>query len=133
VQLFKALAPLKVLQLERLTIDFQDLELGSPEVEALAHSLGDSINTLELTWCTLTGSFWRPLAQHFPNLQDLALGFGIETSVMDLRSFLSMRGQSNAGSLTIKIYRGDQYDTWFAELQAQIAASQLQNVHLVRF
>jgi hypothetical protein len=66
VQLFEAHAPLSAMQLERLSIDSKALELGSPEVEALAHSLGDSIKALDLWCCTLVSSFWRPLAQHFP-------------------------------------------------------------------
>jgi hypothetical protein len=119
------------MQLERVTIS-TPLELGSPEVEALAHSLGDSIKALELRGCTLLSSFWRPLAQRLPHLRRLTLGFGVETSVGDLRFFLGMRSQASPGSLTIAIKWGALHDMGFTELQGHIAALQLQNVTLLR-
>jgi hypothetical protein len=102
-------------------------------VEALVHSLGDSIKALDLWYCTLTGSFWRLLAQHLPNLQHLTLGDGVPTSVSDLSFFLGMRSQSQSGSFTIKIHEEALGDTGFAELQVHIASSQLQNVRLLRY
>jgi hypothetical protein len=132
VQLFEALAPLRVMQLQQLRI-YSPLELGSPEVEALAHSLGDGIKSLDLWYCTLTGSFWTLLAQHLPNLQHLTLGDCVPTSVSDLSFFLGMRSQSQSGSLTLIIHRWALNDTGFAELEAHIASSQLQNVRLLRY
>jgi hypothetical protein len=49
------------MQLQQLRID-SPLELGLPEVEALAQSLGDSIRYVGLFACILTSSFWMPFA-----------------------------------------------------------------------
>jgi hypothetical protein len=135
VQLFEALAPLRVLQLERLSIATNEgLELGLPEVEALAHSLGDSIKVLEFWGCTVVSSFWRPLAQRLPNLQHLQLGFDARVGVSDLSFFLGMRSQANPDSpdLTVSIGYSVLDAKAFAELQANIAAWQLHKVQLER-
>jgi hypothetical protein len=132
VQLFEALAPLRVMQLEQLDIRRIGQELGSPEVEALAHSLGDSIKSLKFEGFTLQSSFWRALVQYYPNLRQLTLGVGVQTSIADLSSFLGMRSQNGPGSLTMRISWGALNDTGFAELKAHIAATQLQDVRLLR-
>jgi hypothetical protein len=132
VQLFEALAPLRVMRLRELRIHSVELALGSPEVEALAHSLGDSIKVLKFMQCTLQSSFWRPLAQRFPHLRELILGSGVTTSVSDLSFFLTTRSQSRPGSFTIKIHEEALGHTDFAELQAHIDACQLQDVRLLR-
>jgi hypothetical protein len=131
VQLFEALAPLRVLQLEQLTI-WTPLELGSPEVEALVHSLGGSIESLTLWGCTLQSSFWRPLAQHLRKVQYLTLDRGVATNVSDLGSFLEICSQSRPGNLlNIILGRGVLPATSAADLQAQIVAGQLQDIRLV--
>jgi hypothetical protein len=131
VHLFEALAPLRVMQLERLSIR-SELELSPPEVEALAHSLGGSIKSLELRECTLVSSFWRPLAQHFPRLEDLTLGDGVKASITDLVFYLGMLSQSRPDSLCIYVNTSILDSTRLAELQAHIAAWQLQNVRLLQ-
>jgi hypothetical protein len=131
VHLFEALALLRVMHLERLSIMSQGLQLGSSEVEALAHSLGDSIKSVELAGCTLLSSFWRPLAQRLPHLQRLTLESGVGTSANDLSCFLTLSSHARPAGLTLSIRRGVLGDRGVAELQAHIAAWQLQNIRLV--
>jgi hypothetical protein len=133
VQLFEALAPLRILQLARLTIYSRALELGSPEVDALVHSLGDGVRGLEFMGCLLLSCVWGALAQRLPHLQELTLHGGVQTTVADLSSFLGLRSQAQPNSLTINMHWGVLDDAGFAELQAHIAALQLQNVRLVRY
>jgi hypothetical protein len=130
VQLFEALAPLRVMQLERLTI-FSPLQLGSPEVEALAHSLGDSTVYLKLMGCTLLSSFWGPLAQRLPHLQELTLGYGVAASVTDLVLYLSMRSPAQPDSLRIVIYKSALGEAGVAELQTRITPWQLRSIRLL--
>jgi hypothetical protein len=130
VQLFEALAPLRAIHVERLSI-YSPLELGSPEVEALAHSLGDSIVYLNFLGCTLTASCWLPLAQRFPHLQELTINSDVNTSVADLSSFLGILRQSRPDSFTLSISRGTLGNTLYAQLEAHIAAAQLQNIRLL--
>jgi hypothetical protein len=130
VQLFAALAPLRAIQLQHLRID-SPLELGLPEVEALAHSLGDSIRSVELLGCILTSSFWMPFVQQFPHLQQLRLGSEVAASAIDVSFFLTMCSQARPDNLTINISKDLLSKMGCADLQAHIAAWQLQNIHVV--
>jgi hypothetical protein len=93
-------------------------------LEALAHSLGDSISSLELERCTLLSSFWAALVHRLPKLQHLTLG-ALIASVFDLTLFLGVRSQSSPDTLTISM-RGVLQG--LEELGAVIAAWQLQNM-----
>jgi hypothetical protein len=131
VQLFEALAPLRVMKLERVSID-SPLVLGSPELEALVHSLGDSIETLYFCGCILESSFWRPLAQQLPRLQYLTLD---HDDLPDLIFFLGVLSGHRHRSLPLSISIGELAlgTARFAELEAHIAAWQLDNIHLTRY
>jgi hypothetical protein len=65
-------------------------------------------------------------------LQHLTLGHNVKASATDLVFYLGMRSQGRPVSLTIDINRCILDSTGLAELQAHMAAWQLQNVRLAR-
>jgi hypothetical protein len=95
VQLFHALAPLAAPHVTemRLNLDGQ-LQLSSAEIQALADSIGSDPPKLSLHNCSLSGTFWKALANHFPQLSSLDLCEGVRASANDIAAYLSMCSSS---------------------------------------
>jgi hypothetical protein len=88
VELLQALAPVAGRQVRKLELAVK-MQLGGAEVEAFAGSCAGSLTSLHLDSATLHDSFWRPLAQHFPNLQELCLGRDIKAGAMSVAAYLA--------------------------------------------
>jgi hypothetical protein len=87
VQLLQALAPVAGRHVTKLKLDAL-LQLGGAEAEALAGSFAGSLTSLHLDSVTLLDDFWRPLAQHFHNLQELCLLSYAKADAMSVATYL---------------------------------------------
>jgi hypothetical protein len=102
VQLLKALAPAAGRHVSKLFLDVE-MQLGQAEVDTLANLLSGSLTSLHLDSATLHDSFWRPLAQHFPNMQELCLNSGIKAAAVDVEMYLASFTSSTPRRLDIHI------------------------------
>jgi hypothetical protein len=89
VQLLQALAPVAGRHVSKLRIDV-GMQLARADVEAMASSFAGSLTSLHLDSATLLDCFWRPLVQHFPNLQELGLGRNVSANVMSVAMYLAL-------------------------------------------
>jgi hypothetical protein len=87
VQMLQALAPVAGRHVSKLVLHVK-VQLGGAEVEALANHLAGSLTSLHLDRATLHDSFWKPLAQHFPHLQELCLGSSLTANVASVAMYL---------------------------------------------
>jgi hypothetical protein len=129
VQLLQALAPVAGRHVSKLILDVR-MHLGDTEVEAIAAQLAGSVRLLFLGRATLLDSFWRPLAQHFPNLRQLCLDTGIKADAMNLAVYLAMSSASAPQGLAVHI---DEYvfrEEDSSRLKACVHAWGLENITL---
>jgi hypothetical protein len=127
LQLLQALAPVAGRHVSKLRLSVR-MQLGRAEVEALACSFAGSLTSLRLNSATLHDSFWRPLAQRFPNLQDLWLGDHITGDVTSVAMYLAMFSGCASQGLHVSIGCFNEEDAW--HLQSRVAAWGLDNIHL---
>jgi hypothetical protein len=102
VQLLQALAPVAGGHVSKLKLCCK-MQLGQDEAEALAGSIADSLIPLHLDWATVHDSFWKPLAQRFPNLQELCLDSGLKADVISVATYLAMFSAGASQQLRARI------------------------------
>jgi hypothetical protein len=130
LQLLRALAPVAGRHVTKLRLE-APMQLGQAEVEAIASSFAGSLTSLHLRSATLHDSFWKPLAQHFPNLQELLLEVGIKADVMSVAMYLAMVScRQSASHQRLHADIGCFYESDATHLQACVAAWGLENIHL---
>jgi hypothetical protein len=131
VQLFQALAPLGGPHVTEIEVCLEgQLELGSAEVQALASSIGGSLQKLRLYRCTLLSTFWKALAHHFPQLSSLDLPGGIQAGVGDITMYLAMRSSSSPQPMRLDISPEVLHEESQKWLEEVFGAWQLPNVTL---
>jgi hypothetical protein len=104
LQLLQALAPLGgVTRVTKFDLHFSHHRFpwGAPEVQALGHSLGDSIQTLVLSNCSLSAGFWSSLLRHIPDLSEIQLRSLVSFKVHDLAIYLSRRPADRPLSISL--------------------------------
>jgi hypothetical protein len=106
------------------------MKLGQAEVEALASSFAGSLTSLHLGSAKLRATFWRPLAQHFPNLQQLCLEKCVTAKPRDLAEYLAMSSRSAPPGLDVKIAPNILTQQASAWLKARVDAQGLQHIRL---
>jgi hypothetical protein len=127
VQLLQALAPVAGRHVSRLVL-WIDTELGAAEAEAIAGSFAGGLTYLSLISSTLLDSFWRPLAERFPSLQELYLDFLIQANAMSVATYLVMFSccASHVLDVSINCFREEEA----ARLQSCVDAWGRENIHL---
>jgi hypothetical protein len=68
-----------------------DFQMGRPEVEAIARTLGTSLTRLSVWKGTLAPGFWAAVDQHLPGLQSVYVGDSVMLAVSDLSLFCGAR------------------------------------------
>jgi hypothetical protein len=129
LQLLQALAPVAGRHVSKLFLDLK-MDLGQAEVEALADALAGSLTHLHLNSATLHATFWRSLAQHFPNLQELYLDSNLRAAAMDLAVYLAMlssKGQPTP-DIKVEVFMFREKDE--RHLKACVAAWGLQDINM---
>jgi hypothetical protein len=127
VQLLDALAPVAGRHVRELRLGVR-VQLGGAEVEALAASFAGSLKSLHLDSATLLDSFWTPLAQRFPNLQQLCLGRDIKAGVTSLAMYLATFSCSASHVLDVSIECFGEEEA--EQLQSSADAWSLENIRL---
>jgi hypothetical protein len=127
VQLLQALAPVAGKHVKKLRLCVS-MQLGQAEVEAVAGSFPSSLTHVYVGRATLPDSFWRPLAQHFPNLQELCLGSGLKADPMSVAMYLTMCSCCAPQGMHAVIECFNEKDA--THLQSCVDAWGLQNIHL---